>query len=246
MSLQVSKISKIFATDQGRFEVLLDISFEVEEGQFVVLVGPSGCGKSTLLRIMMGLEKATAGHVTFNEQPIVTGDGKMTMIFQHFALFPWLSVYENVEFGLKMLATASAKRSEIVEELIEEVGLGGFADKHPKELSGGMRQRVGVARALALSPKLLLMDEPFGALDAFTAATLREDLLKLWHKRKMTVVMVTHLVEEAVEMADRVVVFTPIPGKVEASVDVKLPRPRDKRSKEFFDLEDKLLDLVKA
>lgn len=246
MSLRVCDISKNFILENEPFEVVKNVSFEVGNGEFVALVGPSGCGKSTLIRIMIGLEKADSGQVEFDGKNLKAGDGIAAMIFQHFALFPWMSTYGNIEFGLKMQGVDKQKRKKIVDELIDEVGLAGFANKHPKELSGGMRQRVGIARALAISPKLLLCDEPFSALDAFTADNLRTDLLSIWKRRKMTVVLVTHLVEEAAEMADKVIVFTPRPGKVERLVENKLPRPRNKRSKPFFEMADELLALVKA
>ena len=246
LSLKVVNISKSFLVDNRDFLALSDVSFEVGGGEFVALVGPSGCGKSTLLRIIAGLEKQNSGEVDFEGEQVTAGDMKSAMIFQHFALFPWMTVWENIAFGLNMRGDKKEDIKKIVEELIREVGLEGFGNKHPKELSGGMKQRVGIARALAVSPKLLLMDEPFSALDAFTADSLRKDLLSLWQKHKMTVVMVTHLVEEAVEMADRVVVFTPRPGKVEDIVDIKLKRPRNKRSQEFYDLVDRLTELVKV
>ncbi len=246
MSLKVSEVYKQYNIENQIFEVLSDVSFEVLESQFVALVGPSGCGKSTLVRIMVGLDAPTSGHVEFEGRVLAAGDWKAAMIFQHFALFPWMTTHENIEFGLKMQGVDKQKRKKIVDELVEEVGLAGFANKHPKELSGGMRQRVGIARALAIDPKLLFCDEPFSALDAFTADTLRADLLSIWRRRKMTVVMVTHLVEEAAEMADKIVVFTPRPGKVEKIVENDLNRPRDKRSKPFFEMSDELLALVKA
>lgn len=245
-NLKVVNISKSFLVDNHDFLVLSDVSFEVGAGEFAALVGPSGCGKSTLLRIIAGLEKQTSGEVDFEGTPAISGDMRSAVIFQHFALFSWMTVFENIAFGLVMRGDAKPEIKTIVEKLIDEVGLSGFSDKHPKELSGGMKQRVGIARALAVSPKLLLMDEPFSALDAFTADVLRQDLLSIWKKRKMTVILVTHLVEEAVEMADRVVVFTPRPGKVESIDEVNLKRPRNKRTQEFYDLVDKLTELVKV
>ncbi len=246
MSLVIENISKSFLIDGKSLPVLSDVTFNVETGEFVAVIGPSGCGKSTLLRILIGLEESESGKVLFEGTPLIAGNAMATMIFQHFALFPWMTVAENVGFGLKMQGVEKNKRQKTVEDLIGEVGLSGFGDKHPKELSGGMKQRVGIARALSLSPKLLFMDEPFSALDAFTAEVLRNDLLSIWQKRKMTVVMVTHLVEEAAEMADKIVVLTQRSGKVEEIIDNKLRRPRNKRSKEFFDLEDRLLELVKV
>lgn len=246
MSLKVSNVSKSFMVEDKPFKVVEDVSFEAPEGEFVALVGPSGCGKSTLVRVIVGLETATSGSVEFEGEALKVGDGRAALIFQHFALFPWLTTYQNIEFGLKMQGIEAAKRKRVVDNLMEEVGLEQFANAHPKELSGGMKQRVGIARALAISPKLLFCDEPFSALDAFTAESLRADLLSVWAKRKMTVILVTHLVEEAVEMADRIIVFTPGPGKVEKIVENKLSRPRDKRSKAFFEMVDKVTELVKA
>lgn len=245
MSLIAKNISKNFLVEGKKLQVLEDVSFEVEQGEFCALIGPSGCGKSTLLRILIGLEKASSGEVRFQGQSPIVGDVTAAMIFQHFALFPWMTVFENVEFGLKMQKVENGERKRIVESLIEEVGLSDFAKEHPKELSGGMKQRVGIARALTLAPKLLFMDEPFSSLDAFTVATLREEILRIWQKRKMTVVMVTHLVEEAVELADKIVVLTERPGSVEKIIENRLSRPRNKRSKPFFTSVDQLLALVK-
>jgi len=209
------------------------------------LVGPSGCGKSTLLRLIAGLDKPSKGKIIFDGDKPVPGESKMTMVFQSFALLPWLTIRENVGFGLKMRGANPSQIGKIVPNLISEMGLEGFEHKHPKELSGGMKQRVGLARALALEPEALLMDEPFSALDEFTADVLRKEFLKVWQKRKMTIVMVTHLVTEAAEMADRIVVFTPRPGTIEKIVENQLLRPRNKRSEDFFALSDKLTALVK-
>lgn len=245
MSLIVNDISKSFILAEKIIPVLGSVSFSAEDGEFCCIIGPSGCGKSTLLRIMIGLEHETSGTVTYKGRELALGSGTTSMVFQHFALFPWLTVFENVEFGLRMAGEGVTKRSKLVEELIVDVGLEGFEGKHPKELSGGMRQRVGIARALAVSPRLLFMDEPFSALDAFTAESLRADLLRIWHKRKMTVIMVTHLVEEAVELADKIVVFTPAPGRVEKIMENKLERPRAKRSSDFYKMVDALTKCVR-
>lgn len=240
--IKADAISHNFKDDGGEVNVLRDISFSVKEGEFFTILGPSGCGKSTLLRIIAGMLKSTKGEVQFSD----TEDNKnLSMIFQSFAIFPWLTVYENVEFGLKMKGVSDKERSELVKEHINEIGLNSFENLYPKDLSGGMKQRVGIARALALSPGILLMDEAFSSLDAFTADKLRKEVLDLWLKDKMTIMMVTHLVDEAIEMSDRVLVMTPRPGRVEAIVDINLPRPRNKRSQEFFSLVDKINDLVK-
>lgn len=236
--IKVQAISKNFMVDDTKLAALESVSFDVPQSEFLCLIGPSGCGKSTLLRIIAGLERATKGSI------IRPDNLKLAMIFQNFALFPWLSVKQNVAFGLEMQKISKLEVDKKVKAEIELMGLSSFADKHPKELSGGMRQRVGIARALAIDPDILLMDEPFSALDAFTAEKLRLELLEIWHQRRMTIIMVTHLVDEAIELADRIVVFSPRPGKVKKVSEINLPRPRDLRSQAFYDHSDQLKKLV--
>lgn len=240
--IKAENIDHEFLSEKGeRIEVLRHISFTVKRGEFFTILGPSGCGKSTLLRILGGMINASRGRISFskeNHQPL-------SFIFQSFAIFPWLNVWKNVEFGLKMRGVPLEERERLTREHIQEMGLTGFEDAYPKDLSGGMKQRVGIARALAIDPKILLMDEPFSSLDAFTADRLRKEVLELWLKDKITMVMVTHLVDEAVEMSDRVLVMTPRPGRVEAIVPIHLPRPRNKRSPDFFAIVDKVLEIVK-
>ncbi len=236
--IKIHDVSQVFKVAEGDLPALQNISFEVLNGEFLCLIGPSGCGKSTLLRIIAGLIQPNTGQIT------QSGNLKLAMIFQNFALFPWMSVEENVAFGLQTQKIAKAKIKKIVKSEIEQMGLAGFEDKHPKELSGGMRQRVGIARALAVDPDILLMDEPFSALDAFTAEKLRADLLSVWRQKKMTAVMVTHQVDEAVELADRVVAFSPRPGKVKKVISIDLARPRNLRSKEFYSHSDELKSLI--
>lgn len=236
--LKLESISKIFEFENQRLLALDKVNFEVSEGEFFTVIGPSGCGKSTLLRIIAGLERMSAGSLSWQEQ------SKIGFVFQNFALFPYLSIFDNIEFGLKMGNTARDERIKIVKELIKEVGLWGFEDKHPKELSGGMKQRVGIARALAIEPNVLLLDEPFSSLDEFTAETLRALLLKIWQRRKITIVMITHLIREAIELSDRIAVLTAQPGHVKEIVEDNLARPRDLRSEDSFALEDKLKKLV--
>lgn len=231
--IKLSNISKTFWTAEGTTLALTNVNLEVNSGEFVCLVGPSGCGKSTILRIITGLEKASTGDIKTEGEP--------SMVFQQFALFPWLTVAENIAFPLKMQGKPAHKK---VTELISEMGLKGFEDKHPKELSGGMKQRVGIARALATDPQVLLLDEPFSALDTFTAKTLRQELLKVWRARKMTVLMVTHLVEESVELADKIAVMSARPGTILQTLDNKLDRPRNVRSREFFKLVDTINALI--
>ncbi len=237
--LKVQNISKTFEVDDSQIQALSDISFNVADKEFVTIIGPSGCGKSTLLRIIAGIMAPTSGSLEWEGSPA------KAFVFQNYALFPYFTVFENVEFGLKMAGVPKEDRQKIVGPLIEEVGLKGFEDKHPKELSGGMKQRVGIARALAVDPDVILMDEPFSSLDEFTADTLRDLLLQLWHSRKMTVIMVTHLVREALGLSDQIVVMEATPGRVKAVIDNKLPRPRDARSQPFFNMEDKLTELIK-
>jgi len=237
--VELKNISYEFHNTQDRKIVpaLKRISFKIPEGEFITILGPSGCGKSTLLRIVAKLIKPNSGQLSCSAN-------KLAMIFQHFALFPWLTVKENIEFGLKMNGVSEKQINLIVKSKIKEIGLSGFSAKSPHELSGGMRQRVGIARALAVQPDLLLADEPFSNLDFFTAERLRKDTLDLWKKYKMTIIMVTHLIEEAVELSDRIIVLGPRPAMVKKEIVISLPRPRDKRSPEFFKICDEINRLI--
>ncbi len=239
MILQVKNISKNFELENEKVLALRDVSFDVGEGEFLTIIGPSGCGKSTLLRIIAGLTPPTAGEIIWEQQPAIG------FVFQSFALFPYLTVLQNIEFGLKMGGVDRNKREKIVRDLISEIGLTGFEDKHPKELSGGMKQRVGIARSLAINPTVLLLDEPFSSLDEFTAENLRKLLLEIWHKRKITIIHVTHLIGEAIEVADRIIVLTPAPGRVEKILSNNITRPRNTRAQEFYALEDELKRLIR-
>ncbi|MCX6810470.1 MAG: ABC transporter ATP-binding protein [Candidatus Berkelbacteria bacterium] len=235
--IQLKNISQNFEIDSKKQIVLKDISFEIKKGEFVCIVGPSGCGKSTLLRIVAKLINPTAGAVRVNTD-------KLAMVFQNFALFPWLTVEENIAFGLNMSGAKESEAKKIVREQITAMGLSGVEKKHPKELSGGMKQRVGIARALAINPEILLLDEPFSALDIFTAKKLRAELLSIWKERNLTVLMVSHLVEEAVELADRVIIMSANPGKVKEAKNVGLSRPRSVRSEQFYHLVDEIEKLI--
>ncbi len=239
--ITLEKVSKRFSADGGAKSLALkDINLKIGAGEFFVFLGPSGCGKSTLLRIMSGLEKAD-GEVTVNPDYI----GHMAFVFQQFALLPWLTVYENVELPLLGKGLSRNQVAQKVNHELLQLGLQKFANAHPGSLSGGMRQRVGMARALAIDPKIMFLDEPFSELDSYTAQELRLDLLKIWEERKMTVVMVTHIVPEAIELADRIAVMTPRPGHIEKILVNKLARPRHKRSPDFYVMEDKLDNLIK-
>ncbi len=221
--------------------VLDDVNLTLREGEIVALLGRSGSGKSTLLRIVSGLLKPTAGSVTWRGVPINGPTEGVAMVFQSFALFPWLTVRENVEIGLEARGVPRARRDELAEAAIDMIGLGGFESAYPKELSGGMRQRVGLARALVVHPDLLLMDEPFSALDVLTAETLRTDLIDLWMEGKLpvkSVLMVTHNIEEAVLMCDRILVFSSNPGRVANEMAVPFPHPRNRLDPDFRQMVD--------
>lgn len=240
--ITLKNITKRFKDDSRELTVLKDIDLEIKEGEFFVILGPSGSGKSTILRIMSGLEKEFHGHLSLGPGVRKSDFGFM---FQQFALLPWMSVYENVELGLLQRKMTNEKRHEKIMTELQKLGLENFASSFPSELSGGMKQRVGIARALVTDPKVIFMDEPFSALDSFTAEELRQEILSIWEKTKITIVMVTHLIPEALELADRIAVLSSRPGTVEEVVKNNLPRPRKKRSADFFAMEDKLLELVK-
>jgi len=242
--LSLHHVSKTFSEKPGEhLDVLERINLEIGAGEFFVLLGPSGSGKSTILRIMSGLEKSYSGTVQWGSG-IARAD--MSFVFQQFALLPWLTVFENAEMGLIMRKdTTPQTRRDVVMKELRELGLERFAHVRPHELSGGMRQRVGIARAIATDPKIIFLDEPFSEVDSFTARELRKDLLAIWERRKMTIVMVTHLIEEAIELADRIAILTPRPGKIERIISNPLSRPRNTRSFESFRLEDKIYGLIR-
>ena len=236
VALQVSNVSKEFQIGVQRVAALSHVDLTVQRGEFVCLVGASGCGKTTLLRIIAGFEQASGGEVKVG-RTVVTGPGPdRGMVFQDYALFPWLTVRENVAFGPRERGVPKQEARERVEEFIHMVGLDAFADRYPHQLSGGMKQRVAIARVLANESQFLLMDEPFGALDALTRERLQEELLEIWQRTHLTVLFVTHSMEEAVLLSDRVVVMTAGPGKIESDYTVALPRPRDVSSPEFNDI----------
>ena len=227
--------------------VLDDVDLTLREGEIVALLGRSGSGKSTLLRIVAGLLTPTAGEVLWRGRKIDGPTEGVAMVFQSFALFPWLTVQENVEIGLEARGVPRAEREKRAEEAIDLIGLGGFESAYPKELSGGMRQRVGLARALVVHPDLLLMDEPFSALDVLTAENLRTDLIDLWAEGKLplkSVLMVTHNIEEAVLMADRILVFSSNPGRVANELRVKFPHPRNRHDPAFVQMVDDIYALM--
>jgi NitT/TauT family transport system ATP-binding protein len=245
--IRVEHVDKAFAGRHGTITIMNDISFDVANSDFLALVGPSGCGKSTLLRLIQGLDRPSAGQILFRDQPVTSVCSQMAMVFQSFALYPWLTVAQNVAFGLEALGWAPERIKSQVEQYISVTGLDGFQEAYPRELSGGMRQRVGLARALAVEPSVLLMDEPFSALDPLTAEGLREEVLQLWQDPNLppdAVLLVSHNIEEAIQLADRVIVLARRPSHVLADVHVDLPRPRDRKSTAFYDLTDKVYSLI--
>lgn len=240
--IEIRQLSKVFSKGKRRVVAVEGMELEVADGEFVCLLGPSGCGKTTILRIVAGLEPATVGEVLVHGKKVGSAGPERGMVFQEFALFPWRTVRRNIEFGLEIRGVPEKQRHETSSELIKLVGLDGFADSHPDELSGGMRQRVGIARALANEPTVLLMDEPFGSLDAQTRNLMQKELLRIWSATKKTVLFVTHSVDEAVFLADRIVVMTARPGKVREIIPISLPRPRDRTSAEFIAVRGKVLE----
>jgi len=247
MRVRVDSVSKVYpAPAGGQLVALEDVSLDVGDGEFVTILGPSGCGKSTLLQVVAGLEAPTRGRVTFEGPP--AGGALTAVVFQEHALFPWRTVRDNVTFGLEVRGMPAAQRLAVSRQLLALVGLEGFADRYPHHLSGGMRQRVAIARALAVEPALLLMDEPFSALDAQSRALMQLELLALWERTRRSILYVTHQIQEAVLLGDRVVVMTRRPGRILAVRPVPLPRPRDERTMldpVFVTLVDECWQLIK-
>jgi NitT/TauT family transport system ATP-binding protein len=237
--ISVREATKIYASSRGDVVSLDRVSLDIEEGEFVTLVGPSGCGKSTMLNLIGGLLHPTSGRVEVGGE-VVKGPGPdRGVIFQQYALFPWLTAKQNVEFGLRLQGLSRADRAEKAQHYLELVGLGEFGNALPKELSGGMKQRAAIARAYAVNPSVLLMDEPFGALDALTRVQMQDELLHTWEKERRTIVFITHDVDEAVYLANRVVVMSPRPGRISEIIDVPLSYPRTEElrlSPEFADI----------
>ena len=251
-AVQVTNVAKVFRTGEREVVALEAIDVTIAPGEFVCLLGPSGCGKSTLLNIIAGFTPASSGTVLANGHDVIGPGPDRAMVFQEYALFPWMTVEANVAFGLELKGERPDAIRRRVQSLLQQFGLAEFRDRYPKDLSGGMRQRVAIARVLAIDPPMLLMDEPFGALDALTRRNLQDELLRIWSELKKTVIFVTHGIEEAIYLADRVVVMTYRPGRVKRviSIDVKrvisidVPRPRDTASLEFNQLKRFVSQLV--
>ncbi len=246
--LEASNVNKIYLDNKNQeIAALSNFTLSVKEQEFITIIGPSGCGKSSFLFLAAGLEPLTTGVLNFNGKPVTGPDPLTSMVFQEYLLFPWKTVQENIEFGPELRRIPKHQRRDIAVKLINMVGLEGFENRFPNELSGGMQQRVSIARALANNPKLILMDEPFGALDALTRETLQIELLKIWQQAKCTVLFVTHSIPEAVYLADRVVVVSKRPGTVKEIVDIELARPREREmfiSPMFIEYERYLKNLI--
>lgn len=242
--IQVNGVNKVFASDERQVVALQDIDLTIPRGQFTCLLGPSGCGKSTLLNAVAGFSPPTSGSILVDGQPVAAPGPDRGMVFQEYALFPWMTVEQNVGFGLDIKRTPKAQIKSTVDELLRMLSLTDFRQRYPKDLSGGMRQRVAIARVLALDSPIMLMDEPFGALDALTRRNLQDELLRIWAELKKTILFVTHSIEEAIYLADRIVVMTYRPGTVKRDILVDLPRMRDPAAPEFNALKRELGQLV--
>ena len=243
--VQITDVDKTFITNKGEtVEALRGISLEISSNDFVCIVGPSGCGKSTLLRIVAGLEQATGGNVLYRQAPVTKPTAQIGMVFQEYSLLPWRTVRDNVVLGLEFAGLDKNTCTSKGAEYLEMVGLTEFAQAYPHELSGGMRQRVAIARAMAVEPDVLLMDEPFGALDAHTRILLQRELLRVWENHKKTVLFVTHSVDEAIYLADKIVVMSKRPGVVREEITVTLPRPRDRAVPEYGQLYARILQML--
>ncbi len=242
--VEIQGLSKRYEVGDGEITALASTSLRIGEGEFVCLLGPSGCGKSTLLKIVAGLIEPSGGSIRIAGRP-VTGPGPDRAVdFQDYALFHWMTVADNVEFGLAARGVETARRRQVSGELLRAVGLAEFAGKYPHHLSGGMKQRVSIARALAVNPVLLLMDEPFGALDAQTRYVMQQELLRIWRAYRKTVLFVTHSIDEALYLGDRVLIMTARPGRIKADLEVRSERPRDITSVEFGALRRQAMELL--
>jgi NitT/TauT family transport system ATP-binding protein len=244
--LEVEKVVKHYSHNGRHVPALDEVTFHVHRKEFICIIGPSGCGKSTLLKIIAGLDKPTSGEVRFQGETVKEPHPKISMVFQSFALFPWRTVLQNIEFGLEMRGMPKAERRRIALELVELVGLKGYENAYPRELSGGMKQRVGIARALAVDPEIVLMDEAFSAIDEFTAQVLRSEVLELWEETEKTFILVTHNLTEALEMADRIIVLSTRPAKVKHEYHVSLKRPRNRSDSKFLKCQKELFNILRS
>lgn len=242
--IRINAVNKIFQTGDKEVVALRDIQLEIPQGQFVCLLGPSGCGKSTLLNAIAGFSLPTSGEIMANAQRVTEPGPDRGMVFQEYALFPWMTVEQNIAFGMEIKGLERPSIERRCTELLDMLGLKDFRQRFPKDLSGGMRQRVAIARVLALDSPIMLMDEPFGALDALTRRNLQDELLRIWAELKKTIIFVTHSIEEAIYLADRIIVMTYRPGTIKKDLLIDLPRLRDPAAPEFNALKRELGQLV--
>jgi len=249
VKLEIDCVSKTYTSSKGELvEALRDVNLQVKDREFVALLGPTGCGKTTLLKLVAGLIKPTTGEIRLNKNKINGPGVDRGMVLQNYTLFPWLNVWDNIEFGLRLNGMPKEKRYELVEHYIRLIGLKEFENAYPSELSVGMQQRVAIARTMVTNPEILLMDEPFGALDTQTRSLMQELLLDVWEKDNKTVLFVTHDVEEAIFLADTIYVSTAQPGTIKAKIDVRIPRPRTfetKTSRRFLKLNKQLREMIR-
>lgn len=248
MGLELKGLAKTYPAqgNGSEVEVLSGFDLNLEHGRFLSVVGPSGCGKTTLLRIIAGLEPASRGEVLLDGQPVRSASPETGLVFQQYALFPWRTTLQNIEVGLQFKSVEPARRRQKAMEYVEAFGLTGFEDRYPKDLSGGMQQRVAIARTLIMQPKLVLMDEPFGSLDSQTRNNMQEFLLGIWEKRRDTIIFVTHNVDEAVFLSEEVLVLSSRPARRLTSFAVDAPRPRDRTSAECNQLRKTILDVLRS
>lgn len=241
-TIGITNVQRIYRdTDGNKVEALRDVSLNIRKGEFISIIGPSGCGKTTLLRLIAGLDKPQAGGLTIDGDPIKDVSPERGYVFQQGSLFPWLTVENNISYGLKARKVFKSNKDKI-SKYISMVGLDGFEKSYPHQISGGMAQRVAIARALINEPKALLLDEPMGALDSFTRSDLQDKLLELWKENGTTMILVTHDIDEAIYLSDRIVIMTPRPGKISKIIDVDLPRPRHRGGTEFLALRKSILE----
>ena len=242
-SINIQNVDRIYTdTDGNAVQALESVDLDIRAGEFISLIGPSGCGKTTLLRLIAGLDKPQAGQLSIDERKINGASPERDYVFQQGSLFPWLDVEHNIAYGLRARGLLRQKKAN-VSEYIKMVGLDGFEKSYPHQISGGMVQRVAIARALINEPKALLLDEPMGALDSFTRADLQDKLLELWKEKGTTMILVTHDIDEAIYLSDRIIIMTPRPGKISRVIDVALPRPRHRGGVEFLALRREILEL---
>jgi ABC-type nitrate/sulfonate/bicarbonate transport system, ATPase component len=240
MYIDIKDVSKEYLQNNSTFKALDHVSLQIEKGEFLCLLGPSGCGKTTLLNSVAGFEKVNSGSISIDGRQVSEPSISHVTIFQNYGLLPWRTVQKNVELGLESKKLSKSERRDIASKFIDLVGLSRFSKSHPSQLSGGMQQRVAIARALAVDPEIIFMDEPFGALDALTRLKMQDEISNIWEQQKKTIIFVTHDIEEAVFLADRIVIMTPNPGKIKSIINVPLARKRDRTSLDFLKIRDRV------